>query len=180
MDKEFLVLEKCQKENKLCSVSREIIDYAPIYCYPIKITKALALVRPIYDFAPDGFKIIRTADITDVTLGEAEAFFDMAVKNEYEDINADCPDVCIDSVKKLASDLAREKTLITIECEEYEDSCFYAGIIEKTNERAIEFAVLDNTAKWYSKRAEIPYEDITCVSVMTRYLNVVSKYISAV
>ena len=114
-DEQLAVLEQAMAEKKLCAVNRDMIDYLSIYGYPVAMSDKLAAVRFVYDFKPDGIKIVRIQDITEVFCGDVETFNDHIVKSECGTLDLTPPSLNLYSVKSLCADLQKSVHLVAID-----------------------------------------------------------------
>ena len=114
-DEQLAVLEQAMAEKKLCAVNRDMIDYLSIYGYPVAMSDKLAAVRFVYDFKPDGIKIVRIQDITEVFCGDVETFNDHIVKSECGALDLTPPSLNLYSVKSLCADLQKSVHLVAID-----------------------------------------------------------------
>lgn len=176
-DEQLAILEKALSEKALCAVNRDLIDYLSIYGYPISVTKNLVALRFVYDFVPDGIKIIRTQDITEAFCGEAEAFCDRIVKAENTALNLEAPALNLHSMKTLCADLQKSGQVVHVDCEGYEESQFYVGKIVSVSEKAAEVLCFDGLGIWEKKATTVDYKKITCITVGSRYADTISKYL---
>ena len=68
---------------------------------------------------------------------------------------------------------------IILECEKNYNNTFYIGKIKKIGDLSVDFLNFDGLGIWYDKSTNIEYSSITCVTVKSRYLNIISKYVKA-
>ena len=176
-DEQLAVLERALEEKALCAVNRDMIDYLSIYGYPLSISKNLVAIRFVYDFAPDGVKIIRTQDITEVFCGEAEVFNDKIVKAENASLDFSVPSVNLESMKTLCADLQKSGQIAAIACEGYEESLFYVGKVVNAGDKHAEVLCFDGLGVWDAKPIKLEYKKISCISIGSRYVETISKYL---
>jgi len=177
MDEQLAVLEQAIADKALCAVNRDLIDYLSIYGYPLQISENLVAIRFVYDFAPDGVKYIRTQDVTEVFCGEAEEFNDKIVKAENAVLDFKAPALNAESMKTLCTDLQKSGELAAIACEGYEESLFYVGKIVSAQDKQAEVLCFDGLGVWDKKPIKLDYKKITCISIGTRYVDTISKYL---
>lgn len=153
-----------------------MIDELTTYCFPIALSDKLVLLANVYDFNIDGYKIIRTQDITEVFCDDAEEFNEMIIRKEG----------IVDNFKPIKLDVSNIKAVfkqlsdrcIIVQCEGYEESLFYAGTVCAINKNDIELRTFDGCGVWDKESVHIPYKKITCISYASRYLDILSKYLS--
>ncbi|MBQ4160013.1 MAG: hypothetical protein IJD83_03690 [Clostridia bacterium] len=176
-DEQLAILENALTEKKLCAVNRDMIDYLSIYGYPVALTENLVALRFVYDFATDGIKIVRAQDITEVFCGEAEVFNDKIVKAENAALDLYLPQLNLESMKTLCTDLQVSGKLAAIACEGYEESLFYVGKVVSAGDKYAEVLCFDGLGVWDKKPVRIEYKKITCISLETHYVETISKYL---
>ena len=176
-DEQLAVLQRALAEKTLCAVNRDMIDYLSIYGYPVAMTDKLVALRFVYDFEPDGIKIIRTQDITEAFCGDVEAFNDRIVKSECGDLKLDAPPLNLYSIKSLCADLQKSGQLVAIDCEGYEESQFYVGKIVALEDKCAQVLCFDGLGVWDKKPISVDYKKITCISVGSHYVETISKYL---
>ena len=170
-------LEKCIEKGYLCAVNREIIDTFSLYGYPVRSKGELAVMLFVYDFMPDGFKIIRKRDITEVYGGKEERFLDKVVKSEHPELEIIAPSLKIDSMRALCEDLMQKSQIVTVECEDFEENIILIGQIVNVNKNVVTMKTFDGLGVWDDEMASVELEDITCVSIGNSYVNIISKYL---
>lgn len=176
-DEQLAILENALAEKKLCAVNRDMIDYLSIYGYPVAITKNLVALRFVYDFAPDGIKIVRTQDITEAFCGAAEEFNDKIVKAENASLDLSAPQLNLDSTKALCADLCKQEKVVAIDCEGYEESAFYIGKIVSVGDKQAQVLCFDGLGVWDKKPVSLAYKQMTCIGIGSRYAETISKYL---
>lgn len=177
MDNQIKTIRDCLENKKMCAISREIIDYAPLYGYPEAISDGVCQIRFIYDFYPDGIKFIKTSDITDAVCDDIEAFCDSVVKAEYPDCFADKEKFEISSLKSVCTDILKKDILVAAECEQYGESYFYAGKILSADNASVKLKVFDNCGKWEREPVVLKYEDLTCLHIKSHYLEAIKNHL---
>lgn len=176
-DEQLELLQQALESKSLCAVNRDMIDYLSIYGYPVAITKNLVALRFVYDFVPDGIKIVRTQDVTEVFCGEAENFNDKIIKAENAQLDLSAPQVSLGSVKALCADLQKSGQIVAIDCEGYEESRFYVGKIVETLDKQARVLCFDGLGVWDKSPIEIDYKQMTCIGIGSRYVKTISKYL---
>lgn len=170
-------IKKCINSRSVCSFERNKIDDLTLYGIPLLISNDLLALYEIYDFEFDGIKVIRLDDITAVYHSESELFIDKILKNEQILIPDNNLKLNIDSLKDLMVQYADK--FIILECEKNYNNTFYIGKIKKIGDLSVDFLNFDGLGIWDDKSTNIEYSSITCVTVKSRYLNIISKYVKA-
>ena len=76
----------------------------------------LAALAFIYDCRPDGYKIVRSREITEVFCAEAEQVLERIVKAENAGFAPRPTGLALDSMHALCLDLKQKGLFVTVEC----------------------------------------------------------------
>lgn len=174
---QILKLEKCIENSALCAINREIIDTFSLYGYPVSAKGDLVVLSFVYDFMPDGYKIIKKSDITEVFCGKEEKFLDKIVKGEHPAFKAEAPDFNIQSMRTLCEDLMKKETIVTIECEDFEENIVLIGQIKDVDKHLVTLKTFNGLGIWDKETSSVEIEEISCISVGNSYVNIISKYL---
>lgn len=177
-EKERRILEQSIQNAALCAVNRDYIDPLTIYGFPVELSGELAAFSFIYDFRPDGYKIVRTSDITEVFSEEAERFLERIVRAENPVFVPKPVGFALDSMAVLCADLKEKETIVTVECEGGEETLFLIGRICRVTKKDIAMRTFDGMGVWDTEEAVVPLGDITCVSIGNAYVEILSKYLT--
>ena len=163
-DSEIKRLKECLDKNYLCAINRDMIDYLTICGFPLSLTENLVLIANVYNFDIDGYKIMRTQDITEVFCGEEEKFNEMIIKSEkiYDSFRAEIID--ISGLKSAFNALMQKNECIIVQCEGAEESLFYEGMVTEVGKGEIVMKTFDVTGVWDTEPAHIPLNKITSIS----------------
>lgn len=170
-------LKKCIDEKSLCAIEREYIDTLCIYGYPTKMSDELCAVSFVYDFVPDGCKIIRKSDVTEIYCTEAESFLQNITEKENADFSLKAPDVCIDGMQELFDDLKQKKCLVTVECEDFEGNILLVGRVIDTANGLVTLCTFDGTGKWDDEPSSVDIDAVSCVTIGNSYMRIIEKYL---
>lgn len=176
--KEIAKLQECVKNKAMCALNRDYIDVNTMYGFLVELSGELAVLSFVYDFILDGYKIIRTCDVTDVMYTESERFFEEIVLKENGEAKPQPTGFAIETMYMLCKDLMRRGVYVTVECEGFEENVLYIGKIEKVTEKELSLRIFDAMGIWEKEPVCVPLEDVTCISVGNHYVNVLSKYLS--
>ena len=177
-EKERRILEQSIQNAALCAVNRDYIDPLTLYGFPVELSGELAAFSFIYDFRPDGYKIVRTSDITEVFSEEAEHFLERIVRAENPVFVPKPTGFALDSMAALCADLKEKETIVTVECEGGEENLFLIGRICRVTKKDIAMRTFDGMGIWDTEEAVVPLGDITCVSIGNAYVEILSKYLT--
>ncbi|HIV03267.1 MAG TPA: hypothetical protein IAC74_06795 [Candidatus Aphodoplasma excrementigallinarum] len=176
--KERELLKQSMQNAALCAVNRDFIDPLTLYGFPVELSGGLAAFSFIYDFRPDGYKIVRTSDITEVFSEEAEHFLERIVRAENPEFTPEPPGFALESMAALCTDLQEKKKIVTVECEGSEETIFLIGQICRVTNKEISMRTFDGMGVWDTEKAAVPLGDITCISVGNAYVEILSKYLT--
>lgn len=168
-------IKKCINSRLVCSFERSQIDDLALYGIPLMLSNDLLAFYEIYDFEFDGIKFIRPDDITAVCHGESELFIDKILKSEQILMPDNDLRLNIGSLKDLMTQY--HDKFIILECEKSCNKTFFIGKIKKTGDVSLDFLNFDGLGVWDNKTTNIEYSSITCVTVKSRYLDIISKYV---
>lgn len=169
------LLNECIKNNWHCCIKREEIDDNQYHSIPVQISKELLLFRYIYDFEFDGYKIIRLEDITYVRHDEQEIFSEMIFRKEHIVQTKNIPKINLDNMKSIFQNLIHKDVII--ECEILEQNTFLIGKIESVTDKTVDILNFDGVGCLDDIPTTVNYSDITCITIDSRYQNVITKYV---
>lgn len=175
--KSIAKIEKCINEKKLCAIGREYVDTLCLYGYPTNMSKELCAMHFVYDFTIDGYKIIRKSDITEVYSGEEEAFLSSVTEKENAGFAVKAPELNIESMESLFEDLMEKGTLVTVECEDFEENILLIGKVVGTDGDVVELKTFDGMGRWDKEISSVDIDDVSCVSIGNSYMNIIEKYL---
>jgi len=173
-------LAKHVNSRKNIQVDRDLFEESSVSGYLIAMSDDLALLHTFDDFEPDGYMIIRTDDVEDVTRGKHERHWDRMLGGEGLLSGLD-PEFSIDlsSMRTAIADIQRLFGKMVIQCEDRdeddEETMYLASVVELTDRDAV-IDELDATGHWGDEPEAIPYLDITTVEFDTPYINRFWKY----
>lgn len=177
IDFELEKIQECIKNKRLCAINRDMIDELTTYCFPLVMSEKLILAANVYDFAIDGYKIMRCSDISEVFCDDAEEFNEMILKKEKVLDEFEPEIIEIQNFKQVFNHFCQNKENIIIQCEGYEQSLFYVGCVSNVGKSEIKIKTFDGCGIWDQNETSIPLKKITCVSYKSRYVNIISKYL---
>ena len=176
--KELDKLKASIKSGALCAINRDIIDTLSIYGFPVEMSETLAAVAFVYDFMPDGYKIVRTSDITEVFSSEAERFLERIIKTERPAFAPERTGLALGSMYELCEDLMTRDRFVTVECEGFEETIFLIGKIVRVSKKELTLRTFDGMGVWDKEYASVPLGDVTCISIGNAYVNILSNYLT--
>ena len=166
------------KNNYHCSIKREYISPYSIYCFPICHSKDLLLIEIVDDFLPDGYKIIRKADITEIRHSESDEYAEYIFEQEGIIHGQQRPDIQnLDSIKDVLKQFVDSEENIIVECET-DDNSFLIGKVIECGKNTFFFLDFDGIGQWNQSPIEVLYSKVTCIGLRGRYLRIMSKYLT--
>ncbi len=175
--KQLAKIEKCMESSSLCAISRDYIDTFSLYGYPVGASGELVAISFIYDFMPDGYKIIRKKDITGVFCGQPERFLDNVIKSEHEGFKPELKDMQLSTMKALCDSLMQGGQIVTVECEDFEENIVLIGKIASIDGNLVSIKTFDALGVWDKEVSSVELDDITCITIKNSYVNIISKYL---
>lgn len=170
-------LAQHQKERNLVSVSRNGINDFPMEAFVLGFSDELLLLQYVYDFHLDGLKVLRMADVTEITCTDTCHFQRQLL--EQEGLIEQIPfDLSLDlrNWQTLLEQLATMYPLMILECEKLDDPDFIIGQLDHTSESAAEMQWFSGTGDWDDDLAALAFDDITSCQVDTNYINFYQRY----
>ena len=143
------------------------------YYYIFDVSDKLLFGAEEDDFTLDGFEIRKISDLKKVEINDA-----LCVKmNEEAQILKDLqvPKIDITSWKSALQSLKDMNAFIAVENENAED--YYLGYVTEIKKACILFNHVDADGEWY-ENIEIPYSEITSVSIEKRYTSRWRQYLT--
>jgi hypothetical protein len=179
MNKELLIkLENLVIDSSICSIKREKIDTYYMHGFILKCNDCCILLEYEDNFQMDGYKIIRTKDVTEVRYGEREAFVENILCNEGIIRGTKQPQLTnLENLKDILLQFADNKENIIIECETNENNNFLIGKVIMCGKNTFSFLNFDMLGYWDKKPTTVFYSKVTCITIGGRYLEIISKYI---
>lgn len=171
-------LQDSLKNEDVIRITRSKIDNEPIHCVPLVIGEGIVLVHYIYDFQFDGYKIIRTNDVTSVRVKEIERYVKQILLQEglFEQDKYSF----LSNLKGWQDTFDKLKNLgknVIIECENPKNRGFYIGKISEVNVDSLLLLNFNALGRWDPTATKINFKEITCVTIENRYINIMVKYI---
>jgi len=156
-------------------ITRPDVSGNALYGFVLKTSSKLTLIANEDDFLIDGYKIIRNDDIVLCRPTPTSRYSTHLMKKEGVLADSGIASlVDISSWHSLLGDLKRLEEYVIVEDEQSEE--FLIGPIRRLNKMSVTIDYFDGCGKWQKPRI-IRYENITCVSFRSRYLDIHKKYI---
>lgn len=147
------------------------------YYFPFQASDRLFLCAEEDDFIIDGFSIRRFCDLTKVQIKDDKCI--EIIRNEGILNNLFAPEVDLTDWHSVFLSLQRIGKNIIVEKESLdEDEWEYViGHIEKVLKNKVLFKHFDADGVWQDAPLEIPFSQITSVTLGSRYVETFSKYV---
>lgn len=175
MDKLYNAI--ASNDNSVWDFYRGDIEEYAISGYPIMFNADVVVINYIYDFILDGYKVIRTKDITEYDYASDRCKFINSLYMQ-ENIVPQKPKWIeqFETFEELICQLSKNEIICSVECE-LSDEMFYIGKICDVNENCIKMICFDPLCKLYDEHVSICMDDITTISFENRYATVMGKYV---
>ena len=141
----------------------------------------LVLLHQFHDFYPEGYTVLRIADIKRVRSGEHERFWDRMIKGEglMEQVGI-AYEVPLDDFQSLLTALHGREQHVVVECEdrktaEYDD--FFIGRVVALDDDSVSLLTFDSLGSWNTEPSIIAFSDITQIQFDTPYIRSITKYL---
>lgn len=169
-------LEKAVKTRQPCRMYMEYNKEAFRYI-PLKISEKLFLGAEENDFQFNGFSVRRIGDIEKIKVEE-----DFVANITMKEMNAeemDIPDIDITDWESVFTSLEKWGRITIVEKEHtLREECIFAiGKIEKVARKHVFLRYFGPDGMWDKEQWKIPYEEITSVTVGSRYAETYAKYL---
>ena len=176
--KQIKTLEKVIDNSYACCIKREKIDDKNLYGFPIKYNDKFILIENEYDFQIDGYKIIRTKDITEIRYKRVDKHSNYILEKEGLRSNS-IPSIVSDikNFKKIFSQIKKSNKNIIIEGESLKEKSFFIGKVIDPKENYVDFLYFSAIGEWDESPTKIKYKNITCITYNDRYTEITSKYL---
>ena len=164
------------KTKGLCRMLFKYASCAFQY-FPLQMSDKLFLAAKLDDFIIDGFSIRRFCDLTVVQLYEDKRNEIIKAEGILDDVAAPEMDIT-DWYSALLSLQKAEKNII-IEHESLidDEEEFAIGRVEKVLKNKVLFKHFDADGVWQEELLEIPFSQITSITLGSRYVEIFSKYV---
>lgn len=165
-------------EGRLARIVRHHALNERITGFPLALGRMLLLVRELNSdlLLPDGFTVVRVADVATVGATQWDAFVERVMADEGRLPAPEAvPAVRLSSWAHLLADLHARGERASVECEPQEDG-YFLGAILRVHRDELEIRHIDSAGRWEDEPWWIRYRDITQVRFGTRYIEVFSRY----
>lgn len=177
MDSVLEQLRAAAARHGYVCVARDAVTERRIRGFVLAMSDELVLMQEIYDFASDGYVIVRLRDVTGVRDGDYERFDARVLAGEG--IRAERPRKAIDpsSWRTVFASLAGGGwPLALVESENGDDGDFWVGRVLGAGETSVAFHYVSPVGVWDAEPEEIEYDDVTRVCFGDRYTTVLARY----
>lgn len=174
------IINMCIKNSSYMDIERSNIDDELIGGFPLCVTDQFLIISKIYDFRNDGVTLLRIKDITSISPFGHRTFIENICKAEGLD-KIQNPYKNLNSLYDVLLNIDTNKQYITIQCENYDNDLYFSiGKILKVAEEYVYMKVFDTEGIWDNIAREIPYKDITLISINDNYSNMFYKYMNKI
>lgn len=164
------------RQGYVC-VARDAVTERRIRGFVLAMSDELVLMQEIYDFASDGYVIVRLRDVTGVRDGDYERFDARVLAGEG--IRAAPPSTAIHlaSWRTVFESLSGGAwPLAVVEDETDAEVALWAGRVLAAGETSVAFHYVSPVGAWEAEPEEIEYDDVTRVCFGDRYTTVLARY----
>ena len=147
--------------------------------YLIEASDELLLMHCFDDFEPDGYTIIRVADVTGLRRCPYEQWWDHMLEQEGLLGALDHPpNIDLQDMRSAMESVGTQYGQMIIECEDEDEDIedFYLGELVSTNYDTAYLLDYDSLGFWAKEPKDILMDEITMVQFDTPYIRIFSKY----
>lgn len=148
--------------------------------YLLDASPAFAVLHPFHDFNPEGYSIIRTADIVEVRSGPGERLWDRMLAGEGKLDGLTLPiQVDLSTIRAVIESIDRAYGRMIVECEDLEEDIedFYIGTVAEVDDSMLVFNHFDGFGEWAQEPGRIDLSEITVIQFATPYIDGFWKYL---
>ena len=172
-------LDQAIAGRSVITIERPEIAETDLLCIPIARSEDLLLAHVFYDFFPDGYRVIRIEDISDVIRDESEVFFQRILVAEGVYARLKLPGAIeLGSWRTVLQSLRGKYDYCIIESEQEDD--FLIGRVVDIGEWEFNFWYFDATGRWDDELDVVDYDELTSITFDDNYTNTIIKYIPPV
>lgn len=169
-------LEKAIKKKQMCKINLVYDPEEVCRFLPLKMSENLVLMIKDGDPALHGYSLRCLDALEKVKLEEEEV--KTAVKEDREDV--DITKLDITDWGSVFASLEKWNQVVVVESEKLKkkDGNYAIGKIEKSGRKRVLIQYYGPDSAWADKKWKIAYEDITRVTIGSRYTEVLSGYLT--
>lgn len=169
-------LEKAIKAQQMCQLYLEFNPEEACRFQPVKMSEKLILLIKEGNPSKQGY-VIRCLDNIEKVKVEDEA-----VKNKNGEDKKNTKEILemdLTDWPAVFNHLGKLGEVVVVECEaqEKKDANYAIGKIEKIGKKQVGIRYYGPDSDWADKKWKIPYEEMTRVTIASRYTEVLSKFI---
>ena len=172
------LIEQAARDSKVANV---FMKYSENYynLIPVAISDRLFLAINEDDFIFDGFRISRLRDVEKVRI--KDDLCDRIIQGEGLFLTVSIPKIDLSDWKSVFESLQAIGRNVIVEYETADgvNDNFTIGKIERIYQSCLYIRHFDADGVWQSEPYRIPYTEVTSVTFDSRYVNIFSKYLSA-
>ncbi len=153
-------------EQKIICVKRGTIDPESRYTgFPVWLSDSLLLMTNIYDFHDEGYVLLQTADLTEVTAKDSDFYEQICIREGLGEKVSLCPIKKVGSYSEALRQFTNYPGYISIHCENEQDMPqYFLGRIDSLEETGVKFASLGCDGEWDTAPEFILYDKITMLA----------------
>ena len=162
-------------------VSRNRPSNPRISGYLLGLSEELALLHAFDDFEPDGYTIVRTADVVDVRSGPYERHWDRMLAGEGLLGGLDeAPALSLTDMRATLRAIQALELPLIVQCEDADSAIedFYIGEIVGVEDTTLRFDHFDALGAWTLEPDAIELDEITMLQLATPYMRRFWRYLA--
>lgn len=169
-------IEKAIKSKQICRIYTEYDREEPFRFLPLKISDELLYLVKDGDQAANGCSV-RCLDVIEKVKIEDDAAIPVPRGEVTEQITA--PDLDITDWQSVFKSLGKYGKVVIVESQKLakKDGRYAVGKIEKVGRKQVTICYYGPDPVWENKRWKISYENVTWVTIDSRYTEVLNQYV---
>ena len=178
MKKKIYNWEKAIVQGNFFTIERSRIDGSSLYGIPVKAGNTLLMVESLYDYIADGYRVIRKKDITKVKHGKSEKLAEKIIALDEIEHGVNLPPMeGLEGMREILMHYAASRENIIVECESADKNRFLIGKVAGCKKNTFLFWHFNGAGVWEKKPIKVSYADVSCITIGSRYLEVISKHV---
>lgn len=145
--------------------------------FPLVVSDDYVLVRTLHEFALDGYAVMRLRDVTDVSSGEPERFFERVLRAEglLDRVTAPRP-VLLRSWRSVVESVRAHYRFAILECEASDENDFVLGEVASVDDEAASVHYIQVNGTREADVTRVALDELTLVRFDEQYVNFFGRY----
>ncbi len=166
--------------RSLVRIQRKHPSDPDIRGYVLRASEVLCLLRPLHDFIPDGYAVIRNSSIMTIDRHKNDEFWERVMVREGLAHDPETEEkIDLRSMKRAVLSAHNAFGRLIIECEDEDEDIqdFYIGSLVNIDDETLRFDHFDTCGRWEREPSRIEIDDISKIQIETPYCKTFWKYL---